>query len=138
MDIEDIFREFSFGVKDNIRDKLLKMLKTEIDRSKRTIGAIIVTDEGLPIAYYPNDLFSDKSGFSPSLAIIENTVEKSIKELLDGDLDYITIATNNHILIIKNAGNGYIVSLISQKGVPMNVLYRKILRIIKRIEEIMK
>lgn len=138
MDIEDVFKEFSFGIRDKTREKLFKILKSEIDRSKRTIGAIIVTDEGLPIVYYPDNLFLDKSGFSPSLAIIESTVERSIKELLDGDLDYITVATNNHVLIIKNAGNGYIVSLISQKGTPIGVLYKKLLRIIRRIKEIIK
>ena len=100
-------------------------------------GVIVVSMEGFPVVSYPKEVFEEEAKVSAAIAAIFATSERNAIDLVKEHVNYVTIKTSNRYILLRLAGEDYIIAVITDEKAKLGILLSDLAKVSERIKDLL-
>ncbi len=104
--------------------RIEEILKDLTKVNKQIKGAMLATMEGFPVATHPKKVFREDARISAAIAAIFATSERNALDLVNENIQYVAIKTSNRYILIRLAGEDYILAVITSEDAKLGIILR--------------
>ncbi len=123
-----------------IADKVRTILEKLLDMNDTIEGVLVSTLEGLPLAWYsrnPN-VIKEEGKIAAAITVIFSTSERNSLDLNRGHIDHVIIRTDGGYIILRLAGEDYILAAVTQPNAKLGVVLRDLKWAADKIKEVIE
>jgi len=121
---------------DRVKDVLVELL----NMNNTIDGVIVSTLEGLPLTWYAKnpEIIREEGRVAAAATVVFSTSERNALDLGKGHIDHVIIRTERGYIILRLAGEDYIVAAVTDINAKLGVVLRDLKWAADKIKEIIE
>jgi len=123
-----------------LAEKVRNVLVRLLEMNETIDGALVSTLEGLPLTWHARDpdVIREEGRVAAAVTVVFGTSERNSLDLDKGHIDHVIIRTEDGYIILRLAGEDYILAAVTNNKAKLGVVLRDLKWAATKIEDVLK